>query len=125
MLNQRRRGNNMKLQLTKEQDKAIRKLKTKKSNEQIIKDWMQANGNTEVKKYTCLNLLSFDDFILSLYGEYEIKTPPEESILSEYNRAIADMNSGDYDLKFTGEATADAINFVLNELGKKIKGINA
>lgn len=59
-----------------------------------------------------------DDFLKCLMGHYEIKPTPEDKILEYYQTMLSHKNSGDYDLKFTGEQGAEAIEFVLEQLGR-------
>ena len=59
-----------------------------------------------------------DSLLKCIMGHYEIKTTPEEEILEYYQRMLSDKHSGDYDRKFTGEQGVEAIEFVLEQLGR-------
>lgn len=78
------------------------------------------NHSKNIREYFCqLNEAQDEDnFIKCLMGYYEVKTSPEEEILAYYQQMLSDKNSGDYDRKFTGEQGVDAIEFVLEQLGR-------
>ena len=65
------------------------------------------------------------DLLMSaLVNGYEIEKSPEEKLREYYEDHVKDEISGDYDRKFTGEATTKAIVDTLDILGITIEGIN-
>lgn len=59
-----------------------------------------------------------NNFMKCLMGHYEIKTSPEEEILTYYQQMLVDKHSSDYERRYVGEQGCEAIEFVLGQLGR-------
>ncbi|WP_310877096.1 hypothetical protein [Priestia megaterium] len=115
----------MTVQIEEKYAKAIEALKGKMDNEAIIKEFMDNEHNIvfENSDVRPLRYINLDTLIKALYIGYKIKPKPEDVVRSHFEYALKEAKSDDYDVKFTGKATVEAIRLVTDVYDIKIEGV--
>lgn len=109
-----------KLKVSREVADAIERVKINFSFEEIIASQIKKNLKGAPKwtgYFKPLNNLSAEQLATALINGYEVEITPHEVIAKEYIGLLADTS-------YYGDGFADGIEFTLNTLGIKVKGVN-